>query len=704
MELSLNFEQLQLKSEYLHTNSKHTHFHENSENELFVSWDDCVMVLYSLDGLPEASLWNPIEPMIVPISNPIITILTFNSRMYCIDKIGSIYYLKQVQRDSPDLFDSSLSAQVTQQPPSSNYEWKPCYSHKCPCEIFEATCYSDGIAVIIALEEWIIIQMLKITINDNNEPTIVNTCNKQIRSQKPFPFVVTSFISCIWRDWFSSQRAIELFGSNVIDSLDVFIIATEESKVYCTTSNVISKNISLFLNSPQKIVHIQFCDFETKKLVLVSSNGILIIMNCVENIHPSFIYLAVTKTVATFIVHHTVILSDGIHLFQITLDKLFSKIVKQVVTQLKGVISLCRFQSNIIIAMTRLNKVYKLSAKLEVITQEELMVKFDEKSILENIKNLCKSIQSLEEQHENMNKYINAVSIVARQDLVAQFCSFNILIYSGAKAVKLGACQNEYIFAIKLSTDCSWLSFPSSIWQLLVRITDSNNLSSNCALHSFDVDLFDNNHPLMVKHRLLATVAENCTSGLVQCELVCQVQNDSINRCLIIPLNPIKLNSLYFVKAEKREKILVMNPLEDRHKNVFKFPENISLLDCLTVITNRNKHRISKSFYKNIIDNMPKTLYLNYFGKIVSMVLDDKITKTIILECLNQDVLVAVRNGIFSELSNDQPAIIKLSVLADVQKQLCLIEELSIKDRQNKHIVKEIKTNIQNQISNHLPI
>lgn len=64
---------------------------------------------------------------------------------------------------------------------------------------------------------------------------------------------------------------------------------------------------------------------------------------------------------------------------------------------------------------------------------------------------------------------------------------------------------------------------------------------------------------------------------------------------------------------------------------------------------------------------MPKTLYFNYFGKIVLMVLDDKITKTITLECLDQDVLVAVRNGIFSELSNDQPAIIKLSVLADIQ-------------------------------------
>ncbi|XP_022165272.1 uncharacterized protein LOC111030188 isoform X2 [Myzus persicae] len=648
---------------------------------------------------------NTIKNKIVPISNPIISILTFNSKMYCIDKIGSIYYLKQIQRDSPDLFDCSMSAQVPQQPLFYSYEWKLCYSQKCPCEILGATCYSDGIAAITALEEFIIIQMLKISINDNNEPIICNTCNKQIRSQKPFPFVVTSFVSCIWRDWFSSQRAVQLFGLSVIDSLDIFIIATEESKVYCTTSNVTSKNVSLFLNSPQKIIHIQFCDFEPKNMLLMSSNGILIIMHCVENIHPSYIYLAVTKTVATFIVDHTVILSDGVHLFLITLDIPLSKIVKQVVTQLKGVISLCRFQSNMIIAMTQLNKVYKLSAKYEVVTQEEeLKFKFNEKSILENIKNLCKSIESLEEQHENLNKYINAVSIVARKDLVAQLCSLNILIYSGAKAVKLGACQDEYIFAIKLSTDCSWLSFPSSIWQLLVRITDNNNLSSNCRVHFFDVDIFNNNHPLMVKHRLLATVAENCTSGLVHCELVCQVQNDSTNRCLIIPLNPIKLNSLYFVKAEKREKILVMNPLEDRHKNVFKFPENISLIDCLTVITNKNKHRTSKSFYKNIIDNMPKTLYLNYFGKIVTMVLDDKITKTIILECLDQDALIAVRNGIFSELSNDQPAIIKLSVLADVQKQLCLIEELSIKDRQNKHIVKEIKTNILNQISNHLPV
>lgn len=69
---------------------------------------------------------------------------------------------------------------------------------------------------------------------------------------------------------------------------------------------------------------------------------------------------------------------------------------------------------------------------------------------------------------------------------------------------------------------------------------------------------------------------------------------------------------------------------------------------------------------------MTKTLYLNYFGKIVSVVLDEKTTKTIILECLDQDALVAVRNGIFSEFSNDQPVIIQFSVLADIQVNISL--------------------------------
>lgn len=102
-----------------------------------------------------------------------------------------------------------------------------------------------------------------------------------------------------------------------------------------------------------------------------------------------------------------------------------------------GVLVLYKFQLNNIIAMTRLNKVYKLSPKYEVITQEiteDHNFKFNEKCVLEDIKKLCKSIESLEEQHDKMNKYINAVSIVARKDLVAQYCSLNILIYSGYSA------------------------------------------------------------------------------------------------------------------------------------------------------------------------------------------------------------------------------------------------------------------------------
>lgn len=91
-----------------------------------------------------------------------------------------------------------------------------------------------------------------------------------------------------------------------------------------------------------------------------------------------------------------------------------------------------KFQFNDVIAMTQVNKIYKLSLKYEVITQhEELKLKFNEKDILDDIKDICKNIESLQEQHEKMNKYINAVSIVARKSLVAEHCSINILIYSG---------------------------------------------------------------------------------------------------------------------------------------------------------------------------------------------------------------------------------------------------------------------------------
>lgn len=64
---------------------------------------------------------------------------------------------------------------------------------------------------------------------------------------------------------------------------------------------------------------------------------------------------------------------------------------------------------------------------------------------------------------------------------------------------------------------------------------------------------------------------------------------------------------------------------------------------------------------------MPKTLYLNFFGKIVSVIFDDKIAKTIILECVDQNTLTAVRDGIINELSNGQPVNIKYAVFVEIQ-------------------------------------
>lgn len=182
----------------------------------------------------------------------------------------------------------------------------------------------------------------------------------------------------------------------------------------------------------------------------MSSSGILSVMYCSDNIPSSLIYLPVTKVDTVFIVDYTVIVSDGINLFQITLDKQLSKIVKQVVTSLKGIIqfylatqnsgynlfvlgvlTLQKFKFVNIIAMTQLNKVYKLCPKYKVSTQEEFKFKFEEKCVLENINNLCTSIETLEEQQEKLNKYIHAVSLAARKDLITQNCSLSVLIYSG---------------------------------------------------------------------------------------------------------------------------------------------------------------------------------------------------------------------------------------------------------------------------------
>lgn len=71
-------------------------------------------------------------------------------------------------------------------------------------------------------------------------------------------------------------------------------------------------------------------------------------------------------------------------------------------------------------------------------------------------------------------------------------------------------------------------------------------------------------------------------------------------------------------------------------------------------------------------EQMPKMLYLNFFGKIVSTILDDKIENTIVLECIDQNALIAVRNGIINELSNDQPVVIKYAVYVDIQVNILI--------------------------------
>jgi len=66
-----------------------------------------------------------------------------------------------------------------------------------------------------------------------------------------------------------------------------------------------------------------------------------------------------------------------------------------------------------------------------ITNKEELKFKFNEKSILVNIKGLCKSLESLQNEREKMDKFVNAISSIARKDSVAQNCSMNVLIYSG---------------------------------------------------------------------------------------------------------------------------------------------------------------------------------------------------------------------------------------------------------------------------------
>jgi len=81
-----------------------------------------------------------------------------------------------------------------------------------------------------------------------------------------------------------------------------------------------------------------FILLDSKKLLLVSSSGILTVIHCSESIPLSCTYLAVTKVIAVFIISQTIIVSDGVNLFLITFDNQFSKIIKQVVSPLKGTI------------------------------------------------------------------------------------------------------------------------------------------------------------------------------------------------------------------------------------------------------------------------------------------------------------------------------------------------------------------------------
>jgi hypothetical protein len=101
----------------------------------------------------------------------------------CNQKLKWILNIKFCFSDSPDLFGCS-SVQVSPQLQSCDCKWISFYSQKYPCNIFGMSCYSEGIAVITTLNEWITIQFLQINIDDDGEPVIHNNCSQQIRQQK----------------------------------------------------------------------------------------------------------------------------------------------------------------------------------------------------------------------------------------------------------------------------------------------------------------------------------------------------------------------------------------------------------------------------------------------------------------------------------------------------------------------------------------
>ncbi|XP_050425102.1 uncharacterized protein LOC126836102 [Adelges cooleyi] len=704
MEFFFDFEQLPLKSEYLYTKAKKIHLHE-SENSFLISWNGCNTVLYPLESQTIGTLFNPTDYVIIPLSNPVSSVLTFQSKLICIVENGTMYHLKNIHRYSPDLFDDcSLVSQATQEPLSCSYEWTSIFKQKFLCKVKAATFYSEGIVLVIEIGDRIELQFLKIAFDVNNEFLVIPVSHKLVHYQKEQTFVVDSFTSCIWKKYISVDRAKILFKSIELGCKDVLLLASNNSKIYATTSD--TTNVMTFLDFPQKIIHTQFLNTGSKKLIFITANGILMVIHCDVHTLPSYICLPVTRVECALIVDYTVIVSDSINLLLVTLDEQFSTISRQVVTPLKGILSLRRFK-DYTIAFTQLHKVYKLSSAYHNIVKKEKDSKcnFETDNLLLDIKDICKSNELLAKQNDQVDLYLKAISLVARKNLIIEHSSFDLLIYSGHNAVKLGGHEDEYIFAIRIFTTCQWLSFPSKIWKIIIRVIDSEKSSSNCEVYPIKANSFNFKEPLVLRHHLPSTIAENITSGFVNCEFVCSVPNTLgfENHCMIIPLRPVKLNALYFVKVENSNKIPSINPLVHHYRCIFKYPEQKSLADCLKIIMNKNKHRTSKSLYKNIIEQLGKSFYLNYFGKTVSVVFDDKIKK-IILESYEHNTLISVRNGIINELCDDNPAIINCNVLADIQKNICLIEQLSLKDQCNKKIMKNVVDCIQKQISADLPV
>lgn len=174
--------------------------------------------------------------------------------------------------------------------------------------------------------------------------------------------------------------------------------------------------------------------------------------------------------------------------------------------------------------------------------------------------------------------------------------------FLGYKAVKLGASETDYVFMIKISTISKWLFISSAVWKVFIRVTDNKNYFSYNRIYEIEAESFNCNQALIFKQFLPSEIAENCISGSVNCEFVCQLPKilGFDYHCLFIKLKPIQLNTLYFVRAERQCKLPFFNPSLDSFRYTFKYPQQISLQDCLKKIMNKNRHRISKSLYNNI--------------------------------------------------------------------------------------------------------